>query len=68
MHQKPLPIGLVLRVPVLVPLVAIGEREAQLPWFCAFQSISPFALLAFASFVATTRRSDFSPGFGQSFL
>ena len=67
MHQESLPIGLVLRAANLVPLRAVGEHEGQLPWFCAFQSISPFALLAFTGFIAPTRRSDFSLGFGQSF-
>jgi hypothetical protein len=52
MHQESLSVGLVLRTASLVPLRAVGEHEGQLPWFCAFQSISPFALLAFTSFIA----------------
>jgi hypothetical protein len=66
MHQESLPIGLVLRTVSLVPLRAIGEHEGQLPWFHAFQSISPLAPMAFTTFIATTGRSDFSLGFGRS--
>jgi hypothetical protein len=67
MHQESLPIGLVLWDASLVPLRAIGEHEGQLLWFCAFQSISPFAPLAFTNILATTGKSDFSSGFDRSF-
>jgi len=47
---------------ILVPFRAVGECEGQLPWSSASQSISPFALPACASFIASMRRSDFSAG------
>ena len=50
------------------PLRAVGEREAQLTVTRSSQSISPFAPPAFTGFDATTRRSDFCMGIGQSSL
>src|ERR1019366_8298110 len=51
---------------ILVPFRAVGECEGQLPWSSASQSISPFAPLAFASFIASMGRSDFSTDVGSS--
>jgi hypothetical protein len=48
------------------PRRAVGEHEAHLPWSALSQSISPFALPAFAGLLATMRRSDFCMGFVPS--
>src|SRR5271167_1504787 len=68
LQQKVSRPGCVRALSFSVPRRAVGEHEAQLPWSRLSQSISSLAPLAFASLLATMRRSDFCVGVVPSSL
>ena len=61
-------LGCVRVPPVVAPLRAVGEHEAQLTMSCPFQPISSFAQPAFTGVIAPTKRSDFCMGIDPSSL